>query len=338
MLDFLLKNQPEFLEKFREYSKENFVFKEAVIDFMTSNQIAQMPISDEIITTTTFDTYYGGENYEVVFSDNLNIIIATNYKLEEDNAYKAQILITNKIGSTKMNCHAVNYKSNPFPIDFTLEGIGAVEHFFLNEGNSKIHEIKFGTWRLPNESEFAKNKILNLFPAILEENLPSIEIKFSKEEDNENILIHFKYKSGKVIVDEIDNEDFDISLKINKKKSEFLISAYRNPDELKLYIRENIKDATHAIVYDSISKWLSTEVELDDILAKADSEEIKITYTNFSLNSSRKPHPTEEEIQQIEKCDPGESRTSSRPGRNETPGGETTRNNRTPINPRVWTR
>ena len=34
MLDFLLKNQPEFLKKFREYSQENFVFYKVVEDYI----------------------------------------------------------------------------------------------------------------------------------------------------------------------------------------------------------------------------------------------------------------------------------------------------------------
>ena len=310
MLDLLLENQPEFLEKFREYSKECFVLKDIVADFMMTNEIPQKSLDDEIITAKTFQTRCGGNDFELTFSDNLNIIIGKNIESKKDNTLKAQILFNNKVGSTKMNCHITDYQENSFPVNFTLEGIGTVEHFFLNEDNSKIHEMKFGTWCFPSESEIAENKILNLFPAILQKNLPSIEIEFSQEK--ENIIIHFKYNSGKLRDGEFDNEDFEIGLKINKKKSEIFISAYKYTDELKSLIREDVKDTMQKMLFDSISEWLSQEVNLGEILEKTDCDQVQITYLNLSKKTP-KIHPTEKEIQEIEKCDEGESRIVSRP-------------------------
>ena len=82
-------------------------------------------------------------------------------------------------------------------------------------------------------------------------------------------------------------------------------------------------------------KWLSGEIDIKNILSEADSDEIKITYEILSDKSCdhpqsqedmtsefharlyskipRKPHPSEEELQEIEKCDEGESRIVSRP-------------------------
>ena len=310
MLDFLLKNQPEFLKKFREYSKECFVFVDAVIDHMMKENITKTPLSDEINASYSFDNKYGGNDFKVIFSDNLNFILAKNKMIETDATSKAYILIDNIVGSTRMNFHLVDYKDNPFPIDFTVVGLGSVEHFFLNEDNSKIHEIKFGTWRFPNEKELADNKILNIFPSILQEDLPSIEIKFSQE--NEIIMIDFTYNAGIVEGAESDKESFNICFKLDKKKSKFSISAHKDPHELRMYMIENFKDATQKLVFDSISEWLSQSIKLEDILAKADSDQIEVTYGIFSQKNA-KIHPTEQELQKIEECEEGESRITSRP-------------------------
>ena len=48
MLDFLLKNQPEFLKKFREYSQENFVFYKVVEDYIKEAGITTTPFSSKI--------------------------------------------------------------------------------------------------------------------------------------------------------------------------------------------------------------------------------------------------------------------------------------------------
>lgn len=347
MLDLLLKNQSEFLKKFREYSKENFVFYEVVEGYIKEEGVTTTPLSDKISTTHIFDKTYAGNVFEVTFSDNLNFIMAKNKQIEDDNTCKSYILIDAEAGSTRMNCHITSYYQNSFPIDFTLEGIGSVEHFFQNKDSSKIHEIKFGTWRFPNEAEeFCGGRILNLFPAILREDEPSIEIRFS--EGNENIAIQIQYDSGKFKEDEYGKDNFNIDIKIDKKRSDYLISTYRNPVELRSYMIANLKTATQTLVNDSISKWLSGEIDIKNILSKADSDEIKITYEilpykscdhtfsqevmisellswamhlkNFPLKTdikeskiAPKPHPTEEELRKIEKCDEGESRSVSRP-------------------------
>lgn len=334
MLDFLLKNQPEFLKKFREYSQENFVFYKVVEDYIKETGITTTPFSDKISTTHIFDKTHNDNVFEITFSDNLNFIMAKNKIVEEDGTCKAYILIDNQSGSTKMNCHVNNYSKNPFPIDFTLEGVGSVEHFFLNEDFSKIHEIKFGTWRFPDEAEeFRSGRILNLFPAILREDQPSIEIRFSQAKDN--VAFQIQFNSGNSREEESQISDFNICFSIDKTRSDYLISAYRNPVELRSYMIANLKDATQKLINDSISKWLSGEIDIKNILSEADSDEIKITYEILSDKSCdhlqsqedmtsefharlcskipRKPHPTEEELQEIEKCDEGESRLISRP-------------------------
>ncbi len=333
MLDFLLKNQPEFLKKFREYSQENFVFYKVVEDYIKEEGITTTPFSDKISTTHIFDKTHNDNVFEITFSDNLNFIMAKNKIVEEDGTCKAYILIDNQSGSTKMNCHVNNYSKNPFPIDFTLEGVGSVEHFFLNEDFSKIHEIKFGTWRFPNEEEFRSGRILNLFPAILRKDQPSIEIEFSQAKDN--VAFQIQFNSGNSREEESQISDFNICFSIDKTRSDYLISAYRNPVELRSYMIANLKDATQKLINDSISKWLSGEIDIKNILSEADSDEIKITYEILSDKSCdhlqsqedmtsefharlcskipRKPHPTEEELQEIEKCDEGESRLISRP-------------------------
>ena len=334
MLDFLLKNQPEFLKKFREYSQENFVFYKVVEDYIKEAGITTTPFSDKISTIHIFDKTHNDNVFEITFSDNLNFIMAKNKIVEEDGTCKAYILIDNQSGSTKMNCHVNNYSKNPFPIDFTLEGVGSVEHFFLNKDFSKIHEIKFGTWRFPDEAEeFRSGRILNLFPALLREDQPSIEIRFSQAKDN--VAFQIQFNSGNSREEESQISDFNICFSIDKTKSDYLISAHRNPAELRSYMIANLKDATQKLINDSISKWLSGEIDIKNILSEDDRGEIKITYKILSDKSCdhlqsqedmtsefharlyskipRKPHPTEEELQEIEKCDEGESRLISRP-------------------------
>lgn len=335
MLDFLLKNQSEFLKKFREYSQENFVFNKVVEGYIKEEGITTTIFSDKISKTHIFDKTHNDNVFEITFSDNLNFIMAKNKIIKEDGTRKAYILIDNQCGSTKMNCHVNNYSKNPFPIDFTLEGIGSVEHFFLNEDFSKIHEIKFGTWCFPCDAEeFRSGRILNLFPAILRKDQPSIEIRFSQAKDN--LAFQIQFNSGHSREEDGKISDFNICFSIDKTRSDYLISAYRNPAELRSYMIANIKDATQKLINDSISKWLSGEIDIKNILSEADSNEIKITYEILSDKSCddhqsqeditsefyaravdskipRKPHPTEEELQEIEKCDEGESRLISRP-------------------------
>ena len=345
MLDFLLKNQPEFLQKFRQYSKESFVFLEAVNDYIEEEKIIKTDLSNEIALTYLFDKTFGEEDFKITFSDNLNFILAKNKLIEEDGTCKAYIFINNAIGSTKMNCHVIDYNKNSFPIDFTLEGIGSVEHFFLNKGLLEIHELKFGTWCPPNQAEeFRNGRILNLFPAILNKDEPSIEIRFSKSE--ENMVFQFQFNSGKPKEEGAQRDDFNIAFTINKQRSDFLISSYKDPTELRSYMIADIKNSTQSLIYDSVSNWLSRSIDIKNILSEADSEEIKITYEilpekfldqlqeamisellsqavvleNLPFKADikeskipRDPHPAEEELQEIEKCDEGESRARSNP-------------------------
>ena len=58
MIDFLLKKHPEFLKKFREYSREGDVFCEAVDDYIKKKEIEIYPLSEKI--QTTYNTIYKG--------------------------------------------------------------------------------------------------------------------------------------------------------------------------------------------------------------------------------------------------------------------------------------
>lgn len=319
MLDFLLKNQPEFLQKFREYLKEEDVFNEAVIDYIKEKEIEMNSFSNSLEATYYFDKTYNGKDFGVTFSDNSNFILAKNKKIEDDKTYKAYIFIYSDTGSTRMNCHVNNYSKNLFPLDFTLEGIGCVEHFFLNETEAKIHEFKFGTWRLPHPAEeSSENKILCLFPAILREDQPSIEIKFSQEDDN--IVIQMLYNSG-----ESPKNKFNICFQIDKKKSDFFISTSKNPAELESHVTANLRGSIQQLVSDSLSEWVSHNINLEELLFRANSTQPVINYAilleDFVVKTEPKQsknhlhkvspdqahvllhtiHPAEKELREMEK-------------------------------------
>lgn len=350
MLDFLLKNHQEFLQKFREYSREGDVFCEAVDDYIKKKEIEMHPLSEKISTTYNTSAEYNGNNFDVTFSDTSNFILAKNQVIEDDGTQKAYVFIFNKIGRTKINCHIVDYKQNQYPIDFLPNGIGSVEHFFSDEKNSIIHELKFGTWELYRDNFKTHNSsILNLFPVVLKKEEPSIEIKFVKDEKNTTIDI--KFDSGKSKA-----ENFYVAFQIDRKMSNFLISANKDSLKVKKHISKDLKETVLSLINDSISEWLGQSIDLEKLLYEADSEEIKITYEPFFINprevyldlnkikkehdSANSPiktppfseeseetkkdslpsffqvkiHPTEAELQEIEKCDEGESRIASRSG------------------------
>lgn len=305
MLDFLLKKHPEFLKKFREYSKEEDVFCEAVDNHIKEKEIEMYPLSEEIKTTYGTNFLYNGDDFEITFSDSSNFILAENTKIENDGTKKAHIFIFNKIGRTKMNCHICDFKENPFPLDFIPTGIGAVEHFFCDEEKSIIHELRFGTWERTFDSrQLYSNSILNLFPSVLKIDAPAIEIKFIQDEKNTTVDIQFN--SGN-----FQNENFHLAFRIDKRMSEFLISASGDGEEIKKYIRENHRESTQSLINDSISEWLSQSIDLKKLLYEADSEEIKITYEQ--IPTPKKIHLKLEELEKIEKCDQGESRARSNP-------------------------
>jgi hypothetical protein len=76
MLDFLLKNHLEFLEKFRKYSKKADNYKKDVEDYIAIKNLEINPMSDRLEATYCFETSRNGEDIEVTFSDNLNLILA----------------------------------------------------------------------------------------------------------------------------------------------------------------------------------------------------------------------------------------------------------------------
>jgi hypothetical protein len=318
MFDFLLKNQPEFLQKFREYSKEEDAFHQAVENYIKEEKITMNPFSERLESTYYFEKTFNGDDFEINFSDNSNFILAKNKKAEEDQTHKAHIFIYSDTGSTKMNCHINSYDKNSYPIDFILEGVGVVEHFFLNEENLKIHELKFGTWQFSTDAEDRpQDKILNLFPATLREDEPSIEIKFTQED--ENTLIKIQYNC-----DKFPEDKFNISFYIDKKKSNLVIFAQKDSEGLKSYAMKNIGEAIQALVNDSVSEYLSQEIDLKKLLFKADSDEIEIDYEflpeihdikmhleqpEFSFRKASQDqthailhqiHPTEKELQKLE--------------------------------------
>lgn len=348
MIDFLLKKHPEFLKKFREYSREGDVFCESVDDYIKKKGIEIYPLSEKIQTTYNTSAEYNGNDFDVTFSDASNFILAKNKTIEDDGTKKAYVFIFNKIGRTKMNCHIHDYKQNPFPIDFLPNGIGSVEHFFSDEKNSIIHELKFGTWESSSDNfKTHHNSILNLFPVVLKKEEPSIEIKFIQDEKDTTVNIQFN--SGKSQAD-----SFYIDFQIDRNKSDFLISSSKDPIKLKKHFSKDLKEAILSLINDSISEWLAQSIDLEKLLYEADSEEIKITYESFFLNPKEacfnlnkikkeyepanspaktppfseeseeikkdfvpnfvqvKIHPTEEELQEIEKCHGGESRVVSR--------------------------
>ena len=349
MIDFLLKKHPEFLKKFREYSREGDVFCEAVDDYIKKKEIEIYPLSEKIQTTYNTSFIYNDNDFDITFSDASNFILAKNKATEDDGTKKAHIFIFNKIGRTKMNCHILDFKENPFPIDFLPTGIGSVEHFFNDEKNSTIHELKFGTWEPSiDKSKTHFNSILNLFPAVLNKEEPSIEIKFIQDEKNTTIDIQFN--SGKSQAD-----NFYIAFQIDRKMSNFLISADKDPIKLKIHITKYLKKTILYLIHDSISEWLSQSIDLKKILYEADSEEVKITYeplflppqeiyqnlndikkehesTNYPTQNppilkepevikkdsapnfmQAKVHPKLEELDEIEKCTESESRVRGNP-------------------------
>ena len=305
MLDLLLEKYPKFLNKFREYSREDDVFCEAVDVYIREKEIEMHPLSEEIQTTYNTNASYNGNEFDITFSDASNFILAKNKTTEDDYINQAHIFIFSKVGRTKMNCHIRDYKENPFPIDFLLTGIGLVENFFNEEKNLTVYELKFGTWE-PSDAQNTTplNSILNLFPVVLKKDEPAIEIKFIQDEKNTTIDIQFN--SGN-----FQNENFHLAFRIDKRMSEFLISASGDGEEIKKYMRENHRESTQSLINDSISEWLSQSIDLKKLLYEADSEEIKITYEQ--IPTPKKIHLKLEELEKIEKCDQGESRVRSNP-------------------------
>lgn len=326
MLDLLLEKYPKFLNKFREYSREDDVFCEAVDVYIREKDIEMHPLSEEIQTTYNTNTSYNGNEFDITFSDASNFILAKNKTTEDDHTNQAHIFIFSKVGRTKMNCHIRDYKENPFPIDFLPTGIGLVENFFNEEKNLIVYELKFGTWE-PSDAQNTTplNSILNLFPVVLKKDEPSIVIKFIQNEEDSRIDIQFNSdKSGA--------DNFYIDFRIDKKMSILKISAEMDPIKLKNHASEDLEKTITSLINDSVSEWLSQSIDLENLLSEADSDEIKIIYAPAphasqkiyrNLNEIKKDsgpnfikakiHPKLEELDEIEKCTEGESRVRSNP-------------------------
>ena len=87
MIDFLLKKHPEFLKKFREYSREGDVFCEAVDDYIKKKEIEIYPLSEKIQTTYNTSFIYNDNDFDITFSDASNFILAKNKATEDDGSY-----------------------------------------------------------------------------------------------------------------------------------------------------------------------------------------------------------------------------------------------------------
>jgi hypothetical protein len=304
MLDFLLKKQPDFLGKFHQHSKEIDIFRSATEEYIKKEKIEVKPLSDIIDTTYMTDVPYNGEEFELFFSDSSNFILAKNKRSELDDTKKAHIFIFSKVGKIKMNCHICEFNENSFPVDFLPTGLGAIEHFFCNEEDSIIHELKFGTWKLSSDPNKIKSKsILSLFPAVLDEDKPSIQIKFIREKIT--TMIEIEFNSGKS-----QDESFYIICKIDNAEPSFIISTKTDHKELKEHIIENPMISTKMLVYDSISSWLSESVYVEKFLDKIDFEKSKIIIKQPAVMTI---HPTLEELKRIESLDDGESDSRGRP-------------------------
>ena len=100
MLDFLLAKYPKFLNKFREYSREDDIFCQAVDDYIQKKEIEMHPLSEKIQTTYNTSTTYNGNDFDITFSDASNFILAKNKTIEDDRTNQAHIFIFNKVGRT----------------------------------------------------------------------------------------------------------------------------------------------------------------------------------------------------------------------------------------------
>ena len=334
MLDFLLAKYPKFLNKFREYSREDDIFCQAVDDYIQKKEIEMHPLSEKIQTTYNTSTTYNGNDFDITFSDASNFILAKNKTIEDDRTNQAHIFIFNKVGRTKMNCHIRDYKENPFPIDFLPTGIGLVEHFFNEEEDLIIYELKFGTWEQSDaENKTSLNSILNLFPAVLKEDAPSIEIKFVQDKNNTTIDIQFNSGESKA-------DNFYINFRIDEEIPNLLISTEIDPKQLNNHVVKYLNNIILSLVKDSISNWLSQSIDLNTLLQKDYRYGININYKSPFLAPQEvypnldevknhgainyptetppiliqaKIHPKLEELDEIEKCAEGESRLRSNP-------------------------
>jgi len=331
MLDILLQNYPEFLAKIRTTFKEGDVFQGLVADYIHENDIETLPITTESSATFSTNFKYHGDEYETTFSDNLNFIIAKSINTTEDDSCKAYVYIFNKIGNSKMNCQVANFDEIIFPINFIPHGIGAIEHFFCNDENSIVHQISYGTWRKFKDCEINDQKLLNIFPATLDENYPSIKVSFVENDNVKNFSIIFKSGHSR-------DEDFNIDIIIDNDHIKLMIDSKKFVDELKLLFLKNIHSNVIDLLEDCISDWLSQSFNRDEFYEGLKDKIANISISDPSLlrllpldidpqnflsflplpqrivpEVSIKPHPSIEELDEIEKTHDGESRVRSNP-------------------------
>jgi hypothetical protein len=331
MLDILLQNHPQFLAKIRATFKEGDVFQGLVADYIDENDIKTFPITEETSSTFTTNFKYQGDEYVTSFSDNLNLITAKNINPLEDDSCKAYIYIFNKIGNSKMNCHVANFDEINHQINFIPRGIGSIEHFFCNEGNSIVHQISFGTWRSFRDDETHEQKLLNIFPVTLDENYPSLKVSYVEKDNIKSFSIIFNSGHSK-------DEDFTIDIVIREDVLKLIIDSKKFTDELKILFKKNIQSTVMDLLEDCISDWLSQSLNRDELYESLKDKMINISIGDPSLSRllptdidpqnflsllslpqkiapevSLRPHPSIEELEEIEKTSEGESRIRSNP-------------------------
>lgn len=331
MLDILLKNHPEFLAKIRITFKESDVFLGLVNDYIDENDIKTLPITTESSATFSTNFKYHGDEYETTFSDNLNFIIAKSINTTEDDSCKAYIYIFNKIGNSKMNCYVVDYDDVNCPTNYIPQGMGSIEYFFCNDENSIVHQITYGTWRKFKDDEAHEQKLLNIFPATLDENYPSIKVSFVENDNVKNISIIFNSGHSR-------DEDFTIDICIDNDFIKLNIDSKKFVDELKLLFSKNIHSNVIDLFEDCITDFLSQSFNRDEFYESLKDKIAHISISDLSTfrllpldidphnflsflplpqrivtETSIKPHPSIEELDEIEKTHDGESRVRSNP-------------------------
>jgi hypothetical protein len=331
MLDILLQNHPGFLAKIRTTFKEGDVFPGLVDYYIDENDIKTLPIATDSDATFSTNFNYNGDEYETTFSNNLNFIIAKSINPAEDNYRKAYIYIFNHIGSSKMNCYVVDYDDVNCPTNYIPQGMGSIEYSFCNSENSIVHQISYGTWRKFKDDEAHEQKLLNIFPVTLDENYPSIKINFVEKDNVKNFSIIFNSGHSR-------DEDFTIDICIDNEFIKLNIESKKFVDELKLLFLKNIHSNVIDLFEDCISDWLSQSFNRDEFyeslkdkiahISISDTSRFRLLPLDIdSLNFpsllplpqrieqevSLKPHPSIEELDEIEKTHDGESRVRSNP-------------------------
>jgi hypothetical protein len=312
MFNFLLKNYPQFLADLQKTFKEGDVFQELIGDYIEEKQLKILPITDEATSTySTFFKYDDGE-YFTTFSNNLNFILAKNIKSTEHGNNKAYAYILNVAGKSKMNCFITDFEKNKHPLNFIPSGIGSIEHFFNDDEDIIIHEITFGTWKLSPKAESDHDKVLNIFPIVLDKNQPSMKISSVKNYKGTSFKIKFESGLGK-------EDNFDIDIFIDNQDIKMIIDVQKPSVEMEQFLKSDGQNSVSELIDGCISDWLSQSIDKSKLYEDLEGKTAgiilrgKITQLPAVPDAILKPHPTIAELSLIEEVSEGESRERSNP-------------------------